>query len=584
MYAHLRVFLSVVARHPFRASAIAWWWVTGRRVRAKGRLREAVALLPEDYRFWLAVHQPESPKVAIWGEGANGPLFAVHVHSADGRYPVAAIGSVLTQGYTRWEIYLTGIRSNPSTEDAPKSVDDPRVHILPRSCVSRAAGLAAVLEQTQADHVLPLGDGCRLTPGALAAYASGISKHGPDAVIYADQDERDLRGRRSKPWFKPEWDEDLFYAQDYMAGACAIPCVVARQGTIDSAWSDDIVVYALLARLLIGTTRPRPVHLSYVTVTTPTDTWQEPSPSRAALVSSTTGIPATMGPFGTVVLHRALPDPPPKVSVIVPTRDRLDLLETCVEGVLHGTDYPDIELVIADNDSVEPATLRYFDHCRRDPRVKVVHWPYPYNYSAVNNFAVAQSSGRFVCLLNNDTEVIDPSWLREMMAHAVRPDVGAVGARLLYPDHSVQHAGVVVGMGNAAGHAHRGLPAGEAGWFAQASIARGATAVTAACLVVAKERFEAVGGLDEQSLAIAYNDIDFCLKLRVAGWRNVYVPQAVMIHHESKSRGLDFAPEHLTRYMRELQVFQNRWGTIGYLDPTHPPGLDPASETYRLRL
>lgn len=269
---------------------------------------------------------------------------------------------------------------------------------------------------------------------------------------------------------------------------------------------------------------------------------------------------------------------------MVPTRDRLDLLSCCVEGVLHGTDYPDVELVIADNGSVEPATLAFFDACARDPRVKVVRWPYPYNYSAINNFAVRHTSRPYVCLLNNDIEMIDLSWLRAMMAHAIRPEVGAVGARLLYPDHSIQHAGVVIGLGNAAGHAHRGLPAGQPGYFGQALVTRAATAVTAACLVVAREKFDAVSGLDEEGLAIAYNDVDFCLKLGNAGFRNIYVAEAVLIHHESKSRGQDFAEENLARYLRELKILQQRWSTVGFCDPTHHRSLDPASETFRLKV
>ncbi|MFW2446055.1 MAG: glycosyltransferase family 2 protein [Qipengyuania pacifica] len=275
-----------------------------------------------------------------------------------------------------------------------------------------------------------------------------------------------------------------------------------------------------------------------------------------------------------------MPDPHPKISVIVATRDRVELLRTCVNGVLHETDYPDIEVIIADNDSCEAGTLDYMERAQADPRVRVVRWPHPFNYSAINNFAARSATGEYLCLLNNDIEVIEPDWLSEMVREAVQPGVGAVGARLLYPDRSIQHAGVAIGIGNAAGHAHRGLPQGVPGYFAQALIARGATAVTGACLLVSKGHFDAVGGLDEHALAVAYNDVDFCLKLRELGLANIYTPVSTLIHHESKSRGFDFAPEHLARYMSELAVFQKRWGTRRAIDPWHHSKLDRNDEKF----
>ena len=266
--------------------------------------------------------------------------------------------------------------------------------------------------------------------------------------------------------------------------------------------------------------------------------------------------------------------------MVVATRDRVELLRTCVKGVLEETAYPDLELIVADNDSRQPETLRYMDEIAADPRVRVVRWPHPFNYSAINNFAAGHASGEYLCLLNNDIEVLEPQWLDEMVREAVQPGVGAVGARLLYPDRTIQHAGVAIGIGNAAGHAHRGLPMDEVGYFAQTHVVRGASAVTAACLVVAKRHFDAVGGLDEEAFAVAYNDVDLCLKLQQYGLVNIYTPLATLIHHESKSRGIDFAPEHLERYMRELAVFQQRWGAAEAVDPWHHPQLNRQSEVF----
>jgi O-antigen biosynthesis protein len=214
----------------------------------------------------------------------------------------------------------------------------------------------------------------------------------------------------------------------------------------------------------------------------------------------------------------------------------------------------------------------------------VLPYDRPYNYSAINNLAVREAHGPYVCLLNNDTEVIEPDWLTEMMRYAVRPIVGAVGAKLLYDDGSIQHAGVVIGIGEAAGHAHRFQPADQPGYFRQAHVAQFVSAVTAACLVVEKTKFEAVGGLDERELAVAFNDVDLCLKLEAAGWHNVYVPHAVLLHHESRSRGKDSSPKNRDRYMQELRVLQDRWGTRTYADPLHNPNLDRYSEKFIIRL
>jgi GT2 family glycosyltransferase len=218
------------------------------------------------------------------------------------------------------------------------------------------------------------------------------------------------------------------------------------------------------------------------------------------------------------------------------------------------------------------------------PKVRLLPYPGTYNFSAINNAAARNARGSYLCLLNNDTEVVSGEWLTELMRYAVRPDIGAAGAKLLYEDGTIQHAGVVVGIGEAAGHAHRFLPAHEPGYFRQPHVAQYVSAVTAACLVVEKAKFEAVGGLDEAELAVAFNDVDFCLKLEKAGWRNVYVPHAVLVHHESKSRGKDISAANIDRYRRELNVLQQRWGTKTYDDPLHNPNLDRYSETFVISL
>lgn len=570
----------VLLHNPRAAIRIGWWWLTGRRVRAAGQLRAASVQLPASYSLWLAIHQPgrglRPDTNSDMQEKSASPVIAIHLHFADDQPWRAALTSVLAQSDSNWRLYLTGV-----PDEGLEIPTDVRIVPLPE-CSSRAQALTQVLDVAEAPYLIPLRADCRLDPGAVRAFAGSVTPE--PTVLYADQDEQGTNGGRAMPWFKPAWDVDLFLAQDYISLSCAVPVENARAKGVNLDLADGTVVQALLWDLLHGAAPLPARRVHFVAVTTPTGAWSTPAPDRAMLVARLAKAPVVSGPFGSFVVEQPLTAPPPRVSIIVPTRDRLDLLETCVSGVLSATDYPDIELVIADNNSVEPETLAYFEACRQDQRVRIVHWPHPYNYSAVNNFAVSQTSGTYICLLNNDTEIVDPDWLRHMIAHAMRPGIGAVGARLLYPDRSIQHAGVVIGMGNAAGHAHRGLPEGNAGYFAQSLITRGATAVTAACLVVAKDKFDAVGGLDEDGLGIAYNDVDFCLKLHTLGLRNIYCAQAVLVHHESKSRGLDFSPENLERYLKELKVLQERWKTVGYIDSAFHPSLDPASETYRMKL
>lgn len=602
MSPYLTIYIAVLIRHPRRALTIAWWFLIGKTMRARGKLVAAATGMSFSHRMWLKLNQPDEGRVApshrdlstAVSSGPQAPFFTIHIHVParfDGRVVRSAIQSVRSQSLPDWQIVVTSQDDNARCWLDPA---DPRTTILPGSFASRMDGMTATLGGTQATFLIPLEYGCKLTTGALRAYRLAVSEavSTPLPVLYADQDEQGAFKRRSKPWFKPQWDVDLFLSQDYLSVACAIPVEAARpHAAIDLACADEEAVFLLLARILLKDGNAvAVVHVPYIAVTCPPDRWRRAGDGRAKILQALLGAP---GPdayeltgchfetrlFGTLSVRH----PPSScgVSIIIPTRDKVDLLRTCLSRLLAVTDYAKFEVIIIDNGSVERSTLDYFREVGRDPRVRVLEWQHEYNYSAINNFAAAQAREPYLCLLNNDTEIISAAWLSDLMRQAARPGVGCVGARLLYPDHSIQHAGVVVGMGNAAGHAHRALPEGDPGYFAQAYATRGATAVTAACLVISKYTFDQVGGLDECGLKIAYNDIDLCLKVRAAGLKNIYEPRAVLIHHESKSRGLDFSPEHLDRYMEELRLFQTRWQAVGFADPTHHPALDTSSEVYR---
>jgi GT2 family glycosyltransferase len=565
---------------------------------------EAAGKVPFNHKTWLKLNQPEAAPSSTVRAASNcgmervgSPLFAVHLHISDEANDQAihrTIASLQKQSAPDWKLYITA--NNNEGLHLLRSVSDPRIRVLTEQFESRADALMTLLSEMDAAYFIPLNNDHTLTPGALEAYSTAIAGTVETLpILYADQDERNAQGVRSNPWFKPQWDMNLFMAQDYLSSACAIPMnSVKRHHLIDPICPDEGVPFSILARLLLKFNDAPPImHVPYIAVTCPTESWRQHADVRLRIVQALLdgcgqnpahlhGARAETGPFGTLSI--CYPPPSCGVSIIVPTKDKVDLLRTCLYGLLNHTNYHDFEIIVVDNESIEPETHEYFREISSDQRVKLIKWPHKYNYSAINNFAASKAEKPYLCLLNNDTEIISDTWLNELMRHAVRPGVGAVGARLLYPDRSIQHAGVVVGMANAAGHAHRALPDGDPGYYAQAYVTHCATAVTAACLVVAKQAFMDVGGLDEIGLKIAYNDIDLCLKLRKAGLANIYEPRAVLIHHESKSRGLDFSPEHIERYMGELRLFQERWRTLDFTDPMHHRALDPASEVYRVAL
>jgi GT2 family glycosyltransferase len=290
--------------------------------------------------------------------------------------------------------------------------------------------------------------------------------------------------------------------------------------------------------------------------------------------------PAAEAPMFLRVRH-SLPTSAPLTSIVICTRDHASLLRTAIDSICSKTTYPNYEIVVLDNGSRDPATLTYLDSISAQPGIKVIRDDSPFNYSRLNNTAVTHTRGQVLCLLNDDIEVLTTDWLEEMVSFAAQPDVGAVGARLWYPDGTLQHGGVIIGAGGVAGHAHPRLPKGETGYFCRAVLQQELSAVTGACLVVRRDVFEEVGGLDEQ-IAVAFNDVDLCLRIRAAGYRNIWTPFAELIHHESASRGYEDNPEKLARFQREIRFMQDRWGAALGSDPHYNPNLSMRSGDYTL--
>lgn len=582
-----RDFLRVLAVRPRQALSALYWHARGRKVRARNRLRLSLAQSPGDYAAWIAGverHEETSAQAAATIAGWSlHPLYSIVLYEADIPDEISfaqLLSSLERQCYPHWELVVVPGTAHPGGIAGKAG---PAVRITPASADDAAQALAIGVAEARGDFILPLPQWARLPPTALYRYAQALQAEPGADLFYGDHDRIAADGTRAAPWFKPQWNEEMALAQDYVSQACVIRAETVRRALPVADDLAGIAAYALLLALKDGV---QPVHVPHVQAhlgpLTPENGGQAARLLAVQRVLNQ-GAQVRPGPFGTLRTEWPLPPALPLVSIIVPTRDHVKLLRACIESLLAQTDYAPIEVIVVDNDSRDPAALAYLRQLEERASVRVLRYDHPYNYAAINNFAAAQARGAYLCLLNNDTEVTQGDWLTQLMRHAVRPHVGAAGAMLLYGDGSIQHAGVVVGVKQAAGHAHRFLPRDQPGYFRYPHVPHYVSAVTAACLVVERCKFEAVGGLDAQELGIAFNDVDLCLKLQQAGWRNVYVPQAVMVHHESKSRGRDVSARNAERYGRELATLQQRWGTAAYADPLHHPQLDPDREDFVIR-
>ena len=429
---------------------------------------------------------------------------------------------------------------------------------------------------------------------ALYVLALEAGQHPEAMLLYSDEDALGSGGERRGPRFKPDWDPDLLLGDDFVGRLAAYRrgIVVALGGFragFDGAEEHDLALRAA--------ERIEPQHIRHIPMILyhrrEAPTWAEIDPAAAGATARCRAVgehldrmrvAATASPLpgDRVRVRYALSNPAPGVSLIVPTRDNRDTLERCVDGLLERTDYEPLELVIVDNDSRRAETLAYFSAVAERPGVRVLRFAGPFNYSAVNNFAVAQARYGIVGLVNDDVDVIHPDWLREMVSHAVRPEVGAVGAKLYYPNDTIQHAGTIVGLGGAAGHAFRHFPRGDAGYCGRLLLTQSLSAVTAACMILRREVFDEVGGLDEVNLAIAFNDVDLCLRIRERGYRIVWTPFAALYHWESVSRGSDLAPERIERFRREAKYLGDRWRAVIARDPYYNPNLTADTEDFGL--
>jgi GT2 family glycosyltransferase len=435
----------------------------------------------------------------------------------------------------------------------------------------------------EAEFAGPLDPHDRLEPHALFECALALQAGDVDA-IYSDEDRLDELGVPRQPWFKPDWSPETLLTRDYVGRLCLLrrsllEAVGGVHDVVESArWYD--------ALLRVSERTERIHHIAQVLYhrSAANGTAVEDLALAAEVALRRRGESAAVAvtPAGAEIRFATAGE---HVTVVIPTRDRPELLSACLESLFARTAYPAFDVVVIDNDSRLTETHELLANwLEREPhRFRVVSDPAPFNYSALNNRAIATVGAPYVVLLNNDTEVIAPDWMEAMLGQARRAEIGAVGALLLYDDDTVQHAGVIVGILGLAGHAHRYFPAGSGGYHGAMKLDTNYLAVTGACLMIAREKYLEVGGLDEE-LAVSSNDVDLCLKLYAAGYRNVVVPRAVLRHKESKTRGGDDTPAKIRRTMHEIGLIRSRWTDLSARDPYYNPNLTADAEDFEVQL
>ena len=434
------------------------------------------------------------------------------------------------------------------------------------------------------DVVVPLAPGIRLLPHALPVVLFLFAQDPELALVYSDDDRLEA-GRRTHPDFKPRLGPELLRSRNLLRGLLAIRR--SEMAPTHGVTLEDASLYGLALACAASIAPERVRHLPVVLATLDAEAAVDLEGERAILSAhlEQREISARVVPGLAPGLHHVryqLPAPAPRVAVIVPTRNAHALVETCVRSIRRLTRYQDYEIHLVDNGSDDPEALVAFDALARAGDVLLRRDPRPFNFSALNNLAVMRTEADVVCLLNNDIEVLHAEWLEEMVSVAIQPGVGAVGAKLFYPDGRIQHGGVLVGLHGAADHAYAGAPGDAPGYADQLLVRREVSAVTAACLVVRRASYLDVGGLDEEAFPVSFNDVDFCLKLAARGYRNVWTPHARLVHHESASRGKRPVREQKARADRELAALRSRWAGALNADPYHSPNLSLFSNVPRL--
>ncbi|OQX20296.1 MAG: glycosyl transferase family 2 [Desulfobulbaceae bacterium A2] len=558
------------------------------------------------YNEWIRINERNFSDVEI-GKILNEiqlkPVISiiVPVYNASESLLSSCIDSVVHQSYPYWELCIADdASSEPHVRTVLEQYEkrDDRIKVVYRKVnghISEASNSAIAL--ASGEYIALLDNDDELSRDALLHNAILINHHPEADMIYSDEDKMMVNGKRCMPYFKPDWSPDTMLSQMYTCHLGVYRTRLVREIGGFRKGFEGSQDYDLVLRLTEKTSNV--YHIPKILYH-----WKMHSSSTAMLASTKnyafdaacTALNEALhrrgeggraekipGFFGRYKVRYPLASRP-RISIILPTRDLAEVLATCIGSIFEKSTYENFEVLIADNGSVAEETFKLFAHWqKKEPeRFRVISCDMPFNYSRINNACVQHASGELLLLLNNDTEVITPDWLEEMAGQAMRPTIGAVGARLLYPEQTIQHSGIIVGIIGVAGHGHKHFHKDNPGYHCHLAITANYAAVTGACLMVKKSLYDQLGGLDEH-LGIAYNDVDFCLKLLELGLYNVVVADVSLYHHESKSRGYEETSEKMRRLGVESAYMKAKWDKYMRHDPFYSPNLTRVKEDYSVR-
>lgn len=562
---------------------------------------------PPDYQKWIRHHLPDkgelerqkkttfkySPKIS----------FVVPLYKTPEKYLRRLVESLQDQTYSNWELcFSDGSGAQSPLTDLLKelSAKDKRIkYVSHNEALQISQNTNSAIEIAAGDFIAFADHDDELTPNALFECVKALNDRPQTLVIYTDEDKMSMDGHKFfQPHFKPDYNPDLLCTVNYICHLFVVSRkVIEKTGGLRSEF-DGAQDYDFVFRCVETVKDEEIYHIPKIlyhwrchedsTAENPESKLYAFEAGRRAVQEhyNRTGVNAEVSKGEYLGLYRTkfIRDHDPLISIIIPNKDHIDDLKRCMDSIEQNSTYRNYEYIIVENNSTDPATFEYYKKLEAEnPKVHMVYWDGVFNYSAINNYGATFARGEYLLLLNNDTEIINPDCLEELLGYCMRSDVGAVGARLYYEDDTIQHAGVVIGFGGIAGHCFVMQKRGTTGYCHRIICAQDYSAVTAACMMVKKSAFDAVNGLSED-LAVAFNDIDFCMKLRQAGYLIVYNPYAELYHYESKSRGLEDTPEKVARFNREIATFEKKWPEIlKNGDPYYNPNLTLKSQDFSLK-
>ncbi|MDH3346551.1 MAG: glycosyltransferase [Desulfobulbaceae bacterium] len=560
-------------------------------------------ILKSSYDRWMQLESKSASNQEIAPESLpHQPLISIvmPVYNVPLQWLEKAVASVRAQTYGNWELCIAddgstrkGLREYlQQQEGLDQRV---RINFLDKNLGISGASNAA-LAMAKGEFIGLLDNDDELAPNALAEMVKVINETEDADCIYSDEDKISETGKRYEPFFKPDWSPDTLRSYNYICHFTVI-----RKSLLDQVGGfrtgfDGSQDYDLFLRV---TEQARNiVHIPKILYhwrAIAGSTGQRGDAKMYAYTAAKKALTEHLerinckgevydGNFLGSYQIRYEPPKNARVDIIIPSKDQVGVLRRCIDSILLKTRHPHYRIVVVDNNSQEKETFAYYEELRKTNKVILLRYDKPFNFSAINNYAASRTDGDFILFLNNDTEVLSANWLQEMLGLAARQEMGAVGCQLYYPNETVQHAGIIMGIGGVAGHSHKYFLRNDLGYFGKIKICQNLSGVTAACLLIKRKVFEEVGGFEEE-LSHAFNDVDLCLKIRQKGYLITYTPFVELYHYESASRGYENSPEKKARFNKEIAFCQAKWKeTFEAGDPYYNPNLSLEREDFSLRL